>query len=53
MRYRRARYRMLAVVVLAAGLVSMAGGASREVIVILMGLAIVCAVIGLLVRDYS
>ena len=52
MRYRRARYRILAVVMLTGGLLSMAAGASREAIVIQMALAIICAVIGILVRDY-
>ena len=53
MRHRRARYRILAVVMLAVGLVMMANGAAETLIVAQMLLTIACAVISLRVRDYS
>ena len=53
MRYRRARYRLLAVVMLAIGLVMMASSAAPTLIVVQMLLAILCAVVSLRVRDYS
>ena len=52
MRYRRARYRLLAVAMLTAGLVMMARGAPEPLIVAQMVLTIICAVVSLRVRDY-
>jgi hypothetical protein len=53
MRYRRARYRILAVAMLAIGLVMMANGAEVTLIVVQMLLAIICAVMSLRARDCS
>ena len=53
MRYRRAWYRLLAVAMLAAGLVLMARGAPEPLIVAQLLLTIICAVASLRVRDYS
>jgi hypothetical protein len=52
MRYRRARYRVLAGAMLAIGLVMIVTGASEGLIVVPMLLAILCAVVSLRVRDY-
>jgi hypothetical protein len=52
MRYRRARYRLLAVAMLTAGLVMMVTSAAQTLIVAMLLLTILCAVISLRVRDY-
>lgn len=53
MRYRRARYRVLTVAMLAIRLVMMARGAPEPLIVAQMLFTIICAVVSLRVRDYS
>jgi hypothetical protein len=52
MRYRRARYRVLAGVMLAIGVVMMVTSAAQNLIVAMLLLTILCAVISLRVRDY-
>jgi hypothetical protein len=52
MRYQRARYRILAVVMLPIGLMMIARGANKNLIVATLLLVILCAVASLRWRDY-
>ena len=52
MRYRRARYRLVACLFLGAGLALLAVGASQVAIDVQLVIAIACAVVSLRVRDY-